>query len=224
MLKIWILDSGMGWHYAMLDISSRFPEYEYETYLDYLNAPYWDRSGEEIFTLTQTWCASLWERWCNIILIACNTICSETLKKLQNKYPEKKILWCIVPSCEIAVQESAGNIWLIATKFTINSWKYQVEISKLSSSHTLYSRATPELVKYIESWKSDTPECREYLDKYVQLLVQENIDTLILGCTHYSILSEYIEQQYPHLKIIDSAKTQTMKLWEYLERHKELLK
>jgi len=206
----------------MLDISSQFPEYEYETYLDYLNAPYWDRSGEEIFHLTQIGCRSLWERWCTIILVACNTICSETLKKLQDKYPKKKILWCIIPTCEIALQKSKKNIWLIATAFTVNSWKYELEISKLSTNHTLYSYATPELVKYIESWKSDCEECREYLDHFIKLLLKENIDTLILWCTHYSILSWYIEQNYPHIKIVDSAKTQTMKLWEYLAKHKEL--
>ncbi len=222
MLKIWILDSWFGGHYALLDIKSHFPQYDYAVYLDHENAPYGDKSWEEIFKLAESGCIKLWEQWCKLILIACNTICAETLRQLQDKHTDKKILGCIIPSVEVAVKISEGNIGLIGTQFTITSGKYDREIKKLSKSHSLYSYATPELVKYIESGKATHEKCLEYLDKQIEKLLEKDIDTLILGCTHYSIFYEYIIWKYKSLRVVDSARTQTIKLWEYLGKHWEL--
>lgn len=221
MLKIWILDSGMGWHYALLDIRSHFPQYEYETYLDHKNAPYGNKSGEEIFALTVIGCRELWDKWCNLILIACNTICAETLRKLQDTNPNKKILGCIIPSVEVAVEISHKNIGLLATQFTINTKKYDREIEKLSPEHILHSITTPELAWFVEKWISHHRYTLEYLDARIEKLLEDNIDTIILWCTHYTVFYEHISLKYPQLKIVDSARTQTIKLWEYLVKHKE---
>lgn len=221
-LKIWILDSGMGWHYALLDIKSHFPQYEYETYLDHENAPYGNKSGEEIFCLSEAWCQALWERDCNLILIACNTICAETLRKLQDSYPDKKILGCIIPSVEVAVEISPKKIGLIATQFTISSGKYEREIKKISPKHELISLATPELAGYIEKWMQDHRYTLEYLERRIEKLLESGIDTIILWCTHYTVFYEHLSLKYPQLKIVDSARTQTIKLWEYLRKHSEL--
>jgi glutamate racemase len=222
MLKIWILDSGYGGHYALLDIKSHFPQYEYETYLDHDNAPYGNKSGEEIFNLTQAGCQTLWDKWCNLILIACNTICSETLRQLQDKHANKKILGCIIPSVEVAVEISQKNIGLIGTQFTVDSKKYDREINKLSKNHALFALATPELAGFIESGMSWHAFTLEYLENRIEQLLERDIDTLILGCTHYSVFYEHLSIKYSQVKIVDSARTQTIKLWEYLQRHKEL--
>lgn len=222
MLKIWILDSGFGGHYALLDIKSHFPQYDYEVYLDHENAPYGDKSWEEIFKLAEAGCFELWNKWCHLILIACNTICAETLRQLQDTHSDKKILGCIIPSVEIAVWVSTKNIGLIGTQFTITSGKYDREIAKLSPSHSLFSYATPQLVKYIESGNATHEKCLKYLDKQIDILLDDNIDTLILGCTHYSIFYEYIIWKYKNLRVVDSARTQTIKLWEYLQIHSEI--
>ena len=221
---IWILDSWKGWYYALLDIKSHFPQYNYKTYLDYINAPYGNKTSEEIYTLTEVGCQKLWNQWCQIILIACNTICAETLRKLQDTYIDKKILWCIIPSAEVAVKISHGKIGLIWTYFTVNSWKYQREITKLSWSHKVFSLATPELAWYIEDGLSHDTKILNYVDIHIKKLLKKEIDTLILACTHYTVYYEYISMTYPQLKIVDSARTQTIKLWEYLSRHRELFK
>jgi glutamate racemase len=222
MLKIWILDSGLGWHYALLDIKSHFPQYEYETYLDHKNAPYGNKTGPEIYTLSETWCKELWDSGCHLILIACNTICAQTLKQLQDNYPHRKILWCIIPSVEIAVEISAKNIGLLATRFTIDTKKYEKEIVKLSQGHTLIPIATPELAGFIETGMSEHNYTLAYLDSRLEQLIVSGIDTIILWCTHYTVFYEHISLKYPKLKIVDSARTQTIKLWEYLQKHKDL--
>ncbi len=222
MLKIWILDSGMWGYYALLDIKSHFPQYQYETYLDSENAPYGNKSGEEIFRLSEAGCQDLWNRWCDLILIACNTICAETLRKLQDKNTDNKILGCIIPSVEVAVEISPKRIGLIATQFTIDSGKYEREIAKLSSSHELISVATPELAAMIEQGMKDHKFTQDYLERRVQKLIDADIDTIILGCTHYTVFYEYLSAKYPHLHIVDSAKTQTIKLGEYLQNHPEI--
>ncbi len=267
-LKIWILDSGMWGYYALLDIKSHFPQYQYETYLDSENAPYGNKSGEEIFRLSEAGCQDLWNRWCDLILIACNTICAETLRRLQDRYSlnpplnsplwnqrreeiinssppfvwkgemsevhnfgqgqrgimNKKILGCIIPSVEVAVEISPKRIGLIATQFTIDSRKYEREIAKLSPSHELISVATPELAGFIEQGMQDHKFTQDYLERRVQKLIDADIDTIILGCTHYTVFYEYLSAKYPHLHIVDSAKTQTIKLGEYLQNHPELFK
>lgn len=222
MLKIWILDSGMGWHYALLDIKSHFPQYEYETYFDHENAPYGNKTGDEIFALTESGCLELWKKGCHLILIACNTVSAETLRRLQDTYTAKKILGCIIPSCEVAVEISLGKIGLIGTKFTVQSWKYEREIKKLSQVHELFPLATPELAGYVEKGISMHRYTLEYLDMRVEELLKHGIDTLILACTHYTVYYEYISMKYPQLKIVDSARTQTIKLGGYLEHHPEL--
>lgn len=221
-LKIWILDSGYGGHYALLDIKSHFPQYDYETYLDHENAPYGNKSGEKIFKLTQSWCHKLWDSWCSLILIACNTICAETLRRLQDTHEDKKILGCIIPSVEVAVEISQWKIWMIGTKFTVDSQKYEREIAKLSQKHRLFSLATPELAGFIESGMSGHAFTLEYLENRIEQLLEENIDTLILACTHYSVFYEHLSIKYPQIKIVDSARTQTIKLWEYLKKHASL--
>lgn len=222
MLKIWILDSGLGGYYALLDIKSHFPQYEYEVYLDHKNAPYGNRSGQEIYELAEAGCKNLWSQGCQLILIACNTICAETLAQLQKKYPLKKILWCIIPSVEVATEISNKNIGLLATQFTIDTGKYNREIAKLSQIHTLHSIATPELAGFIEKWMATHRYTLEYLDARIETLLENNIDTIILWCTHYTVFHEHISLKYPELKIVDSGKTQTIKLWEYLQKHSEL--
>ena len=222
MLKIWILDSGMGWHYALLDIKSHFPQYEYETYLDHANAPYGNKTGEEIYRLTEVWCQTLWSKWCTLILIACNTICAETMRKLQDKHTDKKILGCIIPSVEVAVEISQGKIGLIGTNFTVNSGKYEREITKISDTHMLFPLATPELAGYVEKGIAMHRYTLEYLDIRIAELLEKNIDTLILACTHYTVYYEYLSVKYPPIKIVDSARTQTIKLGEYLGKHTEL--
>jgi len=221
-LKIWILDSGKGGHYALLDIKSHFPQYDYETYLDHANAPYGNKSSDEIFHLTEVGCLELWEKWCNLILIACNTISAETLRRLQDTHTDKKILGCIIPSVEIAVEISEWKIGLLATRFTINSWKYEREIAKISSTHTLFPLEAPELAGFVEQGMAEHRYTLEYLKRRIEMLLEHNIDTIILGCTHYTVFYEYITENYPQLKIVDSARTQTIKLAAYLEGHPEL--
>ena len=224
MLKIWILDSGLWGYHALLDIKSHFPQYEYEVYLDHKNAPYWNRSWEEIFSLAEVGCKELWKAWCQLILIACNTICAETLASLQHKYRDKKILWCVIPSVEVAVEISHKNIGLLATQFTINSKKYEREISKLSQKHNLFSVSTPELAGFIEQWMAAHWFTLAYLDRRIEILLENKIDTIILWCTHYTVFHEHISLKYPELKIVDSGKTQTIKLGEYLQKHWDFLR
>lgn len=221
MLKIWILDSGFWGHYALLDIKSHFPQYDYEIYLDHENAPYGNRTGDEIYALAQAGCKELWDSWCTLILIACNTICAETLARLQHTYTDQKILGCIVPSVEVATEISKWNIGLLATQFTIDSKKYETEIHKISPKHQLFSISTPELAGFIEQWMATHKFTLAYLDRRIEKLLEHNIDTLILGCTHYTVFHEHISLKYPELKIVDSGKTQTIKLWEYLQKHRE---
>jgi len=124
----------------------------------------------------------------------------------------------------VAVEISHKKIGLIATQFTVDSKKYEIEIKKLAPKHELVSLATPELAGFVEKGMAENRYTQEYLEKRIQKLLDAGIDTIILGCTHYTVFYEYLSIKYPHLYIVDSAKTQTIKLGEYLGRHEELFR
>ncbi len=218
-MKIGIFDSGMGGKFALEVISKKLPEHTYEIFCDHQNAPYGNKTPEIVFNLTEQGLQKLWAQNCDLILLACNTACSDALRKLQIKYRGKRILGCLIPAIEVAIENSDGRIGLIATKHTVASKKYDREMKNLSSNHLLFSEPTPKLVPWIENGEASSTECEAYWTEKIEALIQKNIDTLILGCTHYHVLKLPIEKKFPQLKIVDSVEAQAEKLVDYLQRH-----
>lgn len=222
-MKIGIFDSGLGGHFTLEKCQNLFPEHEFIGFFDHANAPYGDKSADEICRLTENGVQHLWSQNCNLVLIACNTACTKALRQLQEKYPHHKILGCLIPAIEIALDSGNKRIGLMATSRTIASKKYQREAFKINPHAKIFGLATPELVPWIEAGKENSSVCRNYLHKHIKALIDTHqIETLILGCTHYSALKSTIKKLFPNLIVVDSAETQALKLGNYLQRHPEL--
>lgn len=223
-MKIGFYDSGLGGLTILKAVRETLPQYDYVYYGDTAHLPYGDKSEEEIYTLAHNAIDLLFKSGASLIIVACNTVSAEVLRRLQDTvfnhlYPERRVLGVIVPTIEKLIETNAKNVVLIGTKRTVESKKYERELAKHESSIEMIARATPVLVPLIEA--HDFEDARKALREAVGDLVV-GVDTLVLGCTHYTLLKESIREVYPHLNVISQDEIIPEKIKTYLERHTEI--
>ena len=225
-MKIGFFDSGLGGLTVMKAVALSMPQYDYEFFGDTANLPYGDKAEEEIYELTKLGVEVLFEKDCCLVVIACNTASAETLRKLQDtflidEYPDRRILGVIIPMVEEVVECNAKRALLIATRRTIESGKYEREFSKFEHAPELFSIATPTLVPLIEAGCID--EAVMEVVPMVTELILKGGDSLILGCTHYGLLKQGIEECIgQEVMIFSQAEIIPKKLFAYLDVHPEI--
>jgi glutamate racemase len=223
--RIGIFDSGFGGLHVLRYIKNALPQYDYAYLGDTARAPYGERSQETIYKFTKQAVDFLFRHGCGIVIIACNTASTEALRKIQDQYGAKKqVLGVLIPAAEEAVRKTKNRkIGVIATSRTVASGKFIREIAKLDPKAKVFQQACPLLVPFIEAGEHNSPETEAALRRYLAPLLRKNIDTLILGCTHYGILERKIRKIVgPNIKIVSEAKVVPGKLKKYFKKHHEL--
>lgn len=226
-MKIGIFDSGLGGLLITRAIHDALPDHDLVYIGDTLHVPYGSRSKEAVYNLSENVIDYLFkEQDCALIIVACNTASASALRPLQQQYliknyPDRRILGVVIPTLETAIDLGHTNIGLIATENIIQSNIYGDELCKLKSDLTLHTQATPLLVPLIEhdglEWV--TPILKSYLEP----LCQENIQSLILGCTHYPHLKSLIRKELgDNTTLISQDEIIPKKLKSYLDRHPEI--
>jgi glutamate racemase len=227
-MKIGFFDSGLGGLIVLKAVAKQLPDYEYEYYGDTKHLPYGGRSEEEIYELTKAGVTHLFERNCALVVIACNTASAETLRRLQDEflpdqYPERRILGVIIPVIQEVVKSKCKRVLMFATKRTVSSGKYHLELGKRNEINIkIEAVATPELVPLIEVGNLIGANA------IAQALIDERmesggVDGLILGCTHYTLLTEKLREAYGEkLQIFSQSEIIPEKLGEYLVHHPEI--
>ena len=223
-MKIGFFDSGLGGLTVLKTVRALLPHYDYLYYGDTKNLPYGDKTEEEILTFTRNAATYLFDHGALIVIFACNTASAQALRTLQDtmlvgKYHDRKLLGVIIPTVETLIQEQAQNILLIGTLRTIHSGKYETEMNKITAKVSLASQATPHLVPYIEIGDMDSAHAK--VEKIIDEKIGE-IDTIVLGCTHYTVLKDFIRGRYPTLRVVSQDEIIPEKLALYLERHPEI--
>lgn len=225
-MKIGFFDSGLGGLTILSATRNRLPQFDYVYYGDTAHLPYGDRSEEDIFELTRAAMYHLFEKDAALIIIACNTASAETLRKLQDsilvgEYKDRRILGVIVPTIEELITENVHQVLLIGTNRTVASGKYERELMKHGAhAITLVKQATPELVPLIEANRIN--EAYEYIDSMLTPRIGE-IDAVILGCTHYTVLKDHIREKWKNdLMVISQDEFIPEKLEAYLTKHTEI--
>ncbi len=229
---IGVLDSGLGGLTFLKEFSDALPGYSFVYLGDNARAPYGNKSQEIIYKYTRQGVEFLFDKGCELIIIACNTASSEPLKKIQQeflleKYPDKNVLGVIVPTVEGAMQSINYNskknkIGIIGTKATMESKSYDQEFKKLSPKVEIYKKATPLLVPLIEEGWLDRRETKMILRYYLRDLKNNKVNTLILGCTHYPVLHKTIQGIVgSQINVADAPKAVALRLKDYLTRHPE---
>ncbi|MFH1564618.1 MAG: glutamate racemase [bacterium] len=238
-----IFDSGFGGLSVFKDIAKLLPEYNYIYLGDSARAPYGCRSQNIIYGFSKDAIDFLFDKGCEMIIVACGTASSEALRKLQQeylpkKYPNRRILGIIRPLAEEAVKTTRfGRIAVVGTLSTIESNSFARELKKADSERRLNlqrggsasanleinQKACPLLVPLIEEGWIKKPETKMILKKYLRELKQKRVDTLILGCTHYSLLfKEFKRVMGKNCNVLDGGKIVAESLKNYLERHPEI--
>lgn len=244
---IGIFDSGYGGLTIMKEIVKALPQYDYLYLGDNARAPYGNHSKETVTKFSEEAVKFLFEKGCNLIIFACFTASALALRELQEKYlrnpksqfKERKILGVIRPIAERAVHETkSGHVGVVGTRATINSRTFDVELAKEwkrygvtprqargDISLRLTSQACPLLVPLIEEHWHMKPEAKMILKKYLRPVKSHNVDTLILGCTHYPLMMEDFKAfMGKRVKVLNSGEIVAHSLADYLTRHPEIEK
>lgn len=201
---IGLFDSGIGGTSIWKEIHQLLPN-ENTIYLaDSKNAPYGQKSKDEIIELSFKNTEFLLDQNCKLIVVACNTATTNAIKELRDKYDVPFI------GIEPAIKPAATNsqtqkIGILATKGTLNSELFHKNVEKFQDI-TIIEQIGYNLVTLIENGEMNSPEMTKLLKEYLTPMINQNIDYLVLGCTHYPYLIPQIKKIIPqNIKIIDSG-------------------
>ncbi|MBC7982142.1 glutamate racemase, partial [Candidatus Parcubacteria bacterium] len=173
-MNIGIFDSGLGGLLITKSLIKKLPQYNY-TYLgDTKRVPYGNRSPETIYDFLKESVEYLFENNCKLILVACNTASAQALRKIQQeflpeKYPDRRVLGVIIPTCEVALEnKKSKKIGILATNATVNSNAFIIELKKIKPDIQVIQNPAPLLVPFIEndSLQLVTPVLEKYLKPF----------------------------------------------------------
>lgn len=195
MVKIGVFDSGLGGLSVLRVLLKELPNEEYIYYADSAHCPYGKKSKEYITNRAETICNLLMEEGCNLVVIACNTATSAAITYLREKYPISFI--GMEPAIKPAALHSKNKkIGVLATSATLNGLKYKEMKKKYESVVEIYEEIGEGFVTLVEDGiiglDSDNEEIRNKVDDVVKKsllpLLEADVDTIVLGCTHYPFL------------------------------------
>ncbi len=221
--KIGFFDSGLGGLYIARAARKALPAYDYVFLGDTLHVPYGRRSDDAIFGLCTKAMDYLFAQDCDLVVMACNTASAACLRRLQQtwlpaKGADKRVLGVIVPTLETAIEQGATRIGLLATQRTVSSGIYNAELTKINPAVKLCAQAAPLLVPLIED--NGDKYMDDVLGDYLRPLMDQNIESLILGCTHYVAVKDRIRQLTGgKVALISQDDIIPAKLHDYLARH-----
>ncbi|MBR1480460.1 MAG: aspartate/glutamate racemase family protein [Paludibacteraceae bacterium] len=241
-MRIGIFDSGYGGLTILDSIRKRLPGYDYVYLGDNARAPYGTRSFEVIYRYTWQAVRYLFEQDCALIILACNTASAKALRTIQqHDLPEvwardngqmrtqnlRRVLGVIRPTVEsVPAQTSSGHVGILGTPGTISSDSYPIELHKVCPDLTVVQQACPMWVPLIESGEHRNDGADWFVAKYLNELLARDpqIDTIVLGCTHYPLLLPKIQRQLAGLpiRLVCQGDIVADRLADYLQRHADL--
>jgi glutamate racemase len=204
---IGVFDSGIGGLTVVKEIR-RFLPHENILYIgDTLRCPYGPRPLEEVRKFALEISDFLYGKGIKALVVACNTASSAALSDLKERYADIPVLGVVEPGARAAlVYTKNKRVGVIGTVGTISSGSYEKALKLIDSEVIVISRATPELVDYVERGEIEGPRIERVIRYYLEDMLKTGIDTLILGCTHYPLLQPVIEKIVgPKVKIVSSA-------------------
>ena len=202
---IGIFDSGIGGTSIWKEIKNLMPNENCIYLADSKNAPYGEKSHEEILRLSIKNTEFLIERKCKLIVVACNTATTNAIDYLRNKYnvPFIGIEPAIKPA---ALNSKSKKVGVLATKGTLSSALFHSTSQNHAAGIEVFERQGKGLVELIEKGDLESKSLKLLLNQYVGPMLDRGIDYLVLGCTHYPYLIPILKEILPpDVKIIDSG-------------------
>jgi glutamate racemase len=229
---IGVFDSGYGGLTILKSIVEKLPQYDYIYLGDNARTPYGSRSFDVVYEYTRQAVMKLFSMGCHLVILACNTASAKALRTIQQndlpKFdPSRRVLGVIRPSVEkIPLYTKTGHVGVLGTVGTILSESYPMEIAKISGNHIIVTQeACPMWVPLVENDETSNPAADYFVRKNIVNLFNKDpeIDTVILGCTHYPLLLPTIIKYLPdHVTLLEQGPVVTDSLMDYLTRHPEI--
>jgi glutamate racemase len=246
-MAIGVFDSGVGGLTVHRRLVDRFPQADLIYLADQANTPYGGREGEEIVDLTRAGCETLFDRGCDLVVLACNTASGVALRRLQQTWlpgyrKEKQrsvnVLGIIVPTIEAATGmpweheadrrgdkvEKLDVLAVFATPATARSRVYEIEIDKRRQDVAVFTEPCPELARMIETG-AGAVELATVVEAHVQAIstrIGRTPDRAILGCTHYEMVADMFRAALkPGAPLIHQPDATADALEAYLAKHPE---
>ncbi|MGV3460076.1 MAG: glutamate racemase [Flavobacterium sp.] len=202
---IGLFDSGIGGTSIWKEIHALLPNEDTLYLADSKNAPYGLKSKDEIIALSVKNTEYLLTQNCKMIVVACNTATTNAIKYLRENYTDVPFIGIEPAIKPAATSTKTQTIGILATKGTLNSDLFHKTVSTFSDIKII-EQVGYNLVTLIEGGRLNSPETKELLEEYLQPMIAENIDYLVLGCSHYPYLLPQIKEILPsNVKIIDSG-------------------
>ncbi len=228
---IGIFDSGYGGLTILHSIRQLLPQYDYLYLGDNARAPYGTRSFDVVYEFTRQAVVKLFEQGCQLVILGCNTASAKSLRSIQQNDlplidPTRRVLGVIRPTAEVIGQLTLSrHVGIFATEGTIKSESYNLEIQKLFPDIRVSGVACPFWVPLVEYNEADSPGADYFVKKRIDQLMRldPQIDTIILGCTHYPLLLPKIHKYIPRgIRIVSQGEYVANSLQRYFERHPDM--
>lgn len=216
--KIGVLDSGIGGFTVLNEIIKILPSEDYVYYADGKNNPYGEKTKEEIYEIVNKIVKRLiYKEDCKLIVLACNTATTRCMENLRQEYP--KVLFVgIVPAIKIACDYHFLHTLVLATPSTIDSERIKELIrDNRRENQEIILIPCNGLANAIEKWEQ--PQVYEFLQNVKDNVLDKNIDSIVLGCTHYSLIKDEISGFFPGIPLFDGSVGVAQEVLHKLERN-----
>ncbi len=230
--SIGVFDSGYGGLTVLNSIVQKLPQYNYIYLGDNARTPYGNRSFEAVYQYTLQCVNWLFDKGCPLVILACNTASAKALRTIQqNDLPRmndssRRVLGVIRPTAEVIANFSQNKkVGILATKGTVASQSYVIEINKLFPDVKVTQEACPMWVPLVENNEHEHHGANYFIKKNIDSLIKKNrkIDTVLLACTHYPLLMKKICEYMPvDIKVVSQGSIVANSLEIYLRRHPEI--
>lgn len=229
---IGVFDSGYGGLTILEGIRRRLPQYDYIYLGDNARSPYGTRSFEVVYRFTLQAVEYLFAAGCPLVILGCNTASAKALRSIQQNDlpvfadPTRRVLGIIRPTVEQLGQITrTGHIGVFGTPGTIQSRSYEMEVAKLYPNFSTTGHACPMWVPLVENGEAAGEGADYFVRRDIENLLKEDreIDTIILGCTHYPLLGDKIKKYVPEgVSLVFQGDLTAESLADYLYRHPEM--
>ncbi|MBI4759063.1 MAG: glutamate racemase [Chloroflexi bacterium] len=202
---IGVFDSGVGGLSVWRELAAQLPLESTIYFADIANCPYGPRSNQEIQALAQGIVGFLAAEGAKLIVVACNTASAASLAYLRSLFsvPIVGMVPAVKPAAAMTASKRVG---VIATEATVQGQVFAELVERFANGVEVYTKACPGLVQQVERGELEGPETRSLLQRYLDPLLAQGIDTLVLGCTHYPFLEPAIRRVVgPDVIIIDPS-------------------
>jgi glutamate racemase len=203
---IGVFDSGIGGVSVLRALKELLPQEDFIYFGDSANLPYGEKSLEEIRKLSEAVTAFLLEKNCKIIVIACNTASAAALKHLRALHPDVIFVGMEPAVKPAAEQTQSGVVGVIATTATFQGELFASVVERFAQHVTVLRQPCPGLVQQIEAGELQSEKTEKMLRGWLEPMLEKNIDTLVLACTHYPFVTPLLKKILGEkVRIIDPA-------------------